>query len=171
MQPRPGQLVLRVSWKDVWQGVSRLAQQIAPNSILCPVPRGGIIVAGLILQLRPDCQVITAYPHNPQSTFMVDDIMDTGRTLSRSIYSGLGQAVLFKRMGSVSTASRLVVGAHISNDYWLQFPWEPGPQCNPDMAAPEAPQNDNDSGHDIVHDMGRDERDRLDDEELRRYNP
>lgn len=72
---------------------------------------------------------------DPGGTWIVDEMLDTGRTLAllRARWPGARAAVL---VGRPAAASGVLVGEALTTPHWVLFPWSPAAE-HPD-APPEA---------------------------------
>ena len=76
--------IMTISWTEIQYACKTLCDQMACTdkcvARIWPIPRGGIIIAGLMLQYRPNWSI--SFGPVPQSgDIIVDDICDTGYTL------------------------------------------------------------------------------------------
>jgi uncharacterized protein len=115
----PGRLFL--SWEDVEDMVKVLAEVVRKAPVIVDsiygIPRGGLIPATLLSHKLniPMVEVPT------ESTLVVDDIVDSGLTLSQ--YAKYSFACLVYK----PLTSHLIPTFFALNyvqDYWINFPWE-----------------------------------------------
>lgn len=81
------------------------------------VPRGGLVPAGIVaahLGLP-----LTSDPTPRPDTLVVDDLVDSGRTIAPYLEAGTPVDALYRKSYSPLTTPRLLEG-----DSWVVFPWE-----------------------------------------------
>ena len=119
---------MRISWDEFDTYCMKLSQQIRQSGkklkYIVGVERGGLCLAvtlshKLCLQY---CDIETAAFFPPEEVLVVDDINDTGNTLSGLVQKGYSTAVLLTRYSSplLTTFS----GGMVMDDAWVIFPWE-----------------------------------------------
>jgi GTP cyclohydrolase I len=81
-----------------------------PQLRIYGVPRGGAIVAGLMFSKLP--KVFTIVDHPEQAQYIVDDIIDSGKTRARFAAIGVPFIALIDKLGDDRGVG------------WVQFPWE-----------------------------------------------
>ena len=88
------------------------------------IPRGGLII-GVYLSHLLDLDFCTddklIHPINRNYVLIVDDLVDTGRTLEA--YPEFDHAVLYHKKRS-SVHPKYVVKKNIDNNQWIVFPYE-----------------------------------------------
>ncbi len=106
-----------LSWTDIERQVDCIIDQIdlSKYGSLYGLPRGGLIPA-VILSHKTGLPLLD---HIKQNTLIVDDIYDTGYTLSR--FLPFNDCCV---LNSKQTVERLIVADMISEDTWIQYPWE-----------------------------------------------
>ncbi|MFP4520073.1 MAG: phosphoribosyltransferase [Oceanicaulis sp.] len=141
--------MLKLDWSDVEAMAGRLAEDIAakhgpfgPDAVLVGVSRGGLIPAALVahrLGVRkvaalglmsyadgPDGTQGALVPYGPApdtAAIVIDDIIDTGRTLEavRARYPGAVIGALVDKTGGRSGA---IAARETPAGLWVAFPWE-----------------------------------------------
>lgn len=112
---------LFLSWEDVEDMVKVLAKNIkeAPVFIdsIYGIPRGGLIPATL-LSHKLNIPIVES---PTESTLVVDDIVDSGLTLSR--YAKYPFACLVYKPLTSYIVPKLFALEYVG-DYWINFPWE-----------------------------------------------
>jgi hypoxanthine phosphoribosyltransferase len=119
-----------VSWSEIEQRVAELAAKVCRTrwDILLGVPRGGIIVAGMLSYHLPGSRPIgSTTSSNPPASFNVlilDDIIDSGKTIkevsARFRYSKCASLYLREQCKVTPNYWASIVMKGI----WLRFPWE-----------------------------------------------
>jgi hypothetical protein len=119
---------LHLSWEQIQDAVARLDGTLRrevteledrPRHVY-GVPRGGCIVAALL----------TAHGWQPaetpeEATVIVDDLVDSGRTLTPYLEQGFPCAVLFaKAPAPQALVARLAVPPVQLGGAWVHFPWD-----------------------------------------------
>lgn len=144
--------MLKLEWSDIETLAGQLADQLAaahgpfgPDAVLVGVARGGLIPAALVahrLGVRKVAALgLMSYAEGPDgaqgalveygaapeaAAIVIDDIIDTGRTLEavRARYPGaLVGALVDKTQGR----SGVIAARQTPPDLWVAFPWESGP--------------------------------------------
>ncbi len=119
---------LHLSWEQIRDAVARLdgmlRRQVAELEgrprLVYGVPRGGCIVAALL----------TAHGWQPAETpekaiLIVDDLVDSGRTLTPYLEQSRPCAVLFaKAPAPPALVARLAVPPVHVGEAWVHFPWD-----------------------------------------------
>jgi hypoxanthine phosphoribosyltransferase len=119
---------LHLSWEQIQDAVARLDDALRRQGtalenrprLVYGVPRGGSIVAALL----------TAHGWQPvetpqEATVIVDDLVDSGRTLTPYVEQGFPAAVLFaKAPAPRGLVARLAVPPVQLGDAWVHFPWD-----------------------------------------------
>ena len=121
-QDSPTKTFLR--WNDYDKMVDFLISRldIDQYDAICGIPRGGMMLA-LIMSYKTNKPVITPIElaiNNIRQTLIVDDIIDSGKTLKEYIDKGYDTAVVFKSNRCPITPDYF---AYIS-DKWIVFPYE-----------------------------------------------
>ena len=108
-----------LTWREVTEEVQKLWLRHSPAYVF-GVPAGGIPVAALLGPpvLTPD-DLATV---NPQATLVVDDLVDSGRTLQKYVDMGFKVDALFRKPHS---PPHLAPQAKTTKG-WIKFPWEKG---------------------------------------------
>lgn len=129
MGPNKDQLIVKVSFEEVLELCQELVDKIGFNSWhLWGVPRNGSIVAGLMTHcgngqiqgLRLSPPFSNSFVQN--STLVVDDVHNSGKTLTSYAMRGMKTASLFWRKKDGHKPNFWV--KTIEDDSWLVFPWE-----------------------------------------------
>ena len=112
---------IRVSWEEIDKLVSNIVAQIAEKGKkyagIVGIERGGYIPA-VMLSHKLGLPLVDIQLAG--ETLVVDDISDTGETLTG--YPEQDTAVLFQRHTSGFKAG--YVGCDLRDDSWVVFPWE-----------------------------------------------
>ena len=112
--------ITTITWVEIAKQVDRLVDRWANNDTITGVygiPTGGAPVAVMVAERSPWALIDNADQLN-DTTLVVDDLIDTGRTLSH--FDGFPRDALFRKPYSppdIAPEARLV-------DSWLAFPWE-----------------------------------------------
>lgn len=132
--------ILKISWDDFEKYVNRLVLKIPKRKYksLISIARGGLVLTGcLAYQLGiKEIHAINStvyegkekkYTNNKmyytdKDMLIVDDLVDTGYTLSSLFAVSVETACLFKKENSLITPTYFV--EEIPSDLWLIFPWE-----------------------------------------------
>lgn len=119
---------MNFTWKEFDQFCTFLSQQIQKcgkkYKYIVGIPRGGLCLA-VVLSHRLGiqyCDIETAAFFSPDEVLIVDDINDTGKTLSGLKEKGYDTAVLVTRHTSPLTTT--FTGGIIMDDNWVIMPWE-----------------------------------------------
>lgn len=134
--------MLKVEWTDVERICQELGQRIrqfttGPEYIY-GVPRGGLIPATIFshmmgVPLIIDEMAFRKLANDGHRILLVDDINDTGRTLSQlRLGENVQTIVLYEREGTRQRADW--VGEMITHTGWLLMPWENQRRAFEDMA-------------------------------------
>ncbi len=118
------QPITRLDWDDVWFGVDALVARLAGPTrsvhAVYGVPTGGALVAALVAD-RMKIACLTRLDLLPkEQVLIVDDLVDSGRTLQGYVDRGYQVEALFRKPVS---PSHLAPDA-ILKPGWLMFPWE-----------------------------------------------
>lgn len=125
--------------KLIWTDIEILVEKIASNiqqkelkyDYIVGIPRGGLVPAVMIshilsipmAELKSVGSIDTAFYNFNRRFLIVDDIMDSGKTLKN--YSHLiDKCVLCCKMRVPIQDRPTYYGAEISDDVWISFPWE-----------------------------------------------
>ena len=107
-------------WDDIETVINEIVDKLnelkLPIDSVYGIPRGGLIPA-VILSHKLDLP-LTLTP--TKNTLIVDDISDTGVTLSQNDYKYT--VTLHMRKGS--TYEPTIYGRFIDSDKWIVYPWE-----------------------------------------------
>lgn len=107
-------------WDDIETVINEIVDKLnelkLPIDSVYGIPRGGLIPA-VILSHKLDLP-LTLTP--TENTLIVDDISDTGVTLSQNDYKYT--VTLHMRKGS--TYEPTIYGRFIDSDKWIVYPWE-----------------------------------------------
>ena len=111
--------IMKLNWSDVHHHVKLLCDRADPNiAAVYGIPTGGAVVATLVAQ-GLGLPLVEDY-NNPQ-VLVVDDLVDTGRTMNQIRPDGGSNTdALFRKPWS---PSHLCPNATLT-DAWLAFPWE-----------------------------------------------
>ena len=114
-----------ISWGDTDSLINTLYTQIKESKIeytkIYGISRGGLIPA-VSLSHRLELPLIDKLSIPDRSILIVDDIADSGKTLSQFMYHN-HIAVLFCRQHT-STVIPKYIGKNITHSKWIVFPWE-----------------------------------------------
>lgn len=109
------------SWTDIEQMVKVLAKSIEDSPVIIDsiygIPRGGLIPATL-LSHRMNIPMVE-FP--TQNTLIVDDIVDSGLTLSRYLFNPFA-CLVYK--STTSTMIPTFFAVNYLGSEWINFPWE-----------------------------------------------
>lgn len=113
--------------KDIKLLGHKIKQQIVEDHIeykkIFPIPRGGLIIAVYLshfLNIEIETDLSKIHPINKKYILIVDDLVDTGKTLEQ--YSEYDLAVLYHKPRSIIVPKYFV--ETFNNNKWLQFPYE-----------------------------------------------
>lgn len=84
------------------------------------IPRGGLIPAVMVSH-RLDIPLVD-YRQSTQTTLVVDDIVDTGKTIQDIKLLNIPTAALITR--STSPVNPTYSGVFLETEEWVIFPWE-----------------------------------------------
>lgn len=103
---QPIAIVHPVGWSEVFERI----HSTAPRKLkLYGIPRGGAIVAGLIVAHNADCEIVDS---PEECDVIVDDIIDSGNT--RQVYAKFGK----QHYALIDKQAERLMGK------WVVFPWE-----------------------------------------------
>jgi hypoxanthine phosphoribosyltransferase len=106
-----------ISWKEFDDALASMPKPICDS--FYPIPRGGMVLAVALSHRfgKPIAYLPT------KLSILVDDIVDSGRTLTKTrIRYPYPAYVLCKR--SSCKINAVTYGIEILNDDWIVFPWE-----------------------------------------------
>lgn len=138
---------LELTFVEVHRLITQLARFVTPEDVLYGIPRGGVGVAMMLSQqIGGDREAVglrLSELHDHKVTVLVDDVVDSGRTLIRELnerqqhVAGPIKLVLaltskltpeeFEqrcRSAGIANPPRLVVGQMVDPSFWIVFPWE-----------------------------------------------
>ena len=116
--------------------IKDLGELIRPNKdkykMIVGIPRGGMIIA-VWLSHQLNIQLIDGFNslydwycdiHNPERILIVDDIVDTGKTLQELKDNGIicDTAALHYKPRSIIKPTYF--SKEVENDLWVSYPWE-----------------------------------------------
>ena len=109
-----------LTWQQVVAGAIAIRHRNKDASFVMGVPCGGIPVAALtgLTVITPD----DLSKCDPLSVVVVDDLVDSGKTLQRYVDQGFRVDVMIRKSHS---PSHLAPSAE-TLDGWIKFPWESG---------------------------------------------
>jgi len=113
-----------VSWNEFDCSIKLLAKMIKQSkevnvSNIYGIPRGGLMIAICLSHLL---SLPIVYFHLTDDTLIVDDVVDTGRTLEGRYYEGYKIASLYW-CKEASFKPDIYVNQKLKNQYII-FPWE-----------------------------------------------
>ena len=111
--------VIQITWADAQHEAERIVARWQHHNIetVYGIPTGGVPVAMLCAQLT-GWQLVNNPDDINDHTLVVDDLVDTGRTLSA--YTGLNTDAMYRKPYSPTNAAQDATEV----DSWLAFPWE-----------------------------------------------
>lgn len=120
-----------LSWGEVYNLAGQVFTMLQENfkpvpAALYGIPTGGCLAAQVLqtIMLRNGFFVPIVDSPNVEDCLVVDDLVDSGRTIERYLASGRSVVVLCRKsVTPASTVARLLVEPPIL-DGWIQFPWE-----------------------------------------------
>lgn len=92
------------------------------------VPRGGLVPASIIANVL---QIPLTSNPDPEKTLVIDELIDSGSTLTRFKKDGFNTDALFRKPHSPEGLAPNAV----EKDGWLVFPWEKGVETGPEDAV------------------------------------
>jgi len=115
-----------MSWQKFDNACVHLVRQINNSGYefraIHGVPRGGLVVAVRLSHLlNLPLRLFDPKGSNPHRILVVDDILDSGKTLLPFKKEGLKIAALYFKPGSEVEPDFYV---HIKKEAWIVFPWE-----------------------------------------------
>lgn len=131
----------KVTWDEVENLCQELAQRISKfqnPEYIYGVPRGGLIPATILshimgIPLLTDEDEAKEAMHYGAQVLVVDDINDTGKTMSEwRLWTFAQKVSLFERKGT--TCQSDWAGEVIEHNGWLLMPWESQRRAFEDMA-------------------------------------
>jgi len=119
--------VLRLTWEDVFGRIGRIPMPMVSGrkTMIHGIPRGGAIVAGLLVAKFGDCQIVESAGI---ADVIVDDIRDSGKTLEQFKLDDKRTFVLVDKAKE-----------NIPDEVWVKFPWEAETELPEELR--DAPQN------------------------------
>ena len=129
MEISPNQPIKVFSLENILDLCNQLVKKIGtgPSDTwkLWGIPRNGLIIAGLMAHCG-ELEIRMSQPFSPAfidpHTLVVDDIHDSGKTLTPYIMRGMPTATLFWRKKNGPKPTFFV--ETIEDDTWVVFPWE-----------------------------------------------
>jgi len=121
VKPKEGQKRCNISWEQFKEDLIPLSEILPRHCKIWPIPRNGLIVAAILVHLRPDIEIRQFYIPNTDD-IVIDDIEDSGNTLKEYVHQGFETAVVYHRTGSLVTSK--YIGKILKTRIWLDFPWE-----------------------------------------------
>lgn len=117
----------KIDWQQFEKDIHILASNIAKNPVklryIYGIPRGGLVIAVRLSHLLKLSFVVEFY-HRPYSqnryTLIVDDVADTGKTLTKWGSFGIATATLYRKDATCIEPAFCV---RTINE-WIIFPWE-----------------------------------------------
>ncbi|MHC1623163.1 MAG: GTP cyclohydrolase I FolE [Candidatus Methanospirareceae archaeon] len=110
---------MRIGWKQFFDEVSRLARRNYLPEAVYGVPTGGSFVS-LALSGLWGCPCLDELEHT-RGVLVVDDLVDSGKTLRPYLRAGATVDALFRKTHSPDD---LAPDATQLGEEWVQFPWE-----------------------------------------------
>lgn len=116
---------MNFNWKEFDDICINLSHQIRQSSKqyngVYGIPRGGVCLAVRLSHLL-NIDYVPYIDNDNKQCLIVDDINDSGKTLSPFIMAGFDTATLLKRFSSPYDTT--YCGGIIENDEWVIMPWE-----------------------------------------------
>jgi hypoxanthine phosphoribosyltransferase len=117
---------ITVTWEEVIRATKVLAEKLSaayPAGVIqiYPMPRSGLVIAQLLAYLKP-CFLITYRPI--ETMFVVDDIIDTGRTALRMLQVQQLETVAAFMRDTTDYDCGELYGEKVCHQMYLSFPWE-----------------------------------------------
>ncbi len=111
--------IIKVTWDDAQEEVANIVSRWADHDIrtVYGVPTGGVPVAMLCAEMT-GWRILNDPDEIDEHTLVVDDLIDTGRTLSA--YNGVNCDAMYRKPYSPTNAAQ----RSTTVDSWLAFPWE-----------------------------------------------
>jgi hypoxanthine phosphoribosyltransferase len=112
------------SWKEFSEDVGKLVNLLQPK-FFCQfdgvygIPAGGLVLA-VCLHHQLELPLLLA---PTKDTLVVDDIVDSGRTIAHYILKGNFTASLFYKENNICAP---YIWLRKKTDAWIHFPWEGG---------------------------------------------
>lgn len=108
-------------WPDIEHHVARLSHRLpAGVTGVYGVPTGGSIVSVMVQKYLPHLKQC-AQPGDPRVTWIVDDLVDSGRTLQPFVEKGYKVDALIRKPHSPENIAPHAIAVP---DGWIHFPWE-----------------------------------------------
>lgn len=121
------QIKILYSWKSLQKDCELLAKKIKPIKFnfknIYGVPRGGLVIAVILSHLL-DLPVILDKKQITKNTLIVDDINDTGNTLTRLLKGKKHGAILTLYTTPVSKIFSDYTARIKDDKDWIVFPFE-----------------------------------------------
>jgi hypoxanthine phosphoribosyltransferase len=102
--------VTKLTWDDIYHELANIKYQIMEDDIVFGIPRGGLVVAGLIKAMYRNIK-ITEDPK--EATVIIDDIVDSGTTKQK-----------YLRINPTAKFLAIVDKQQNPSEDWIIFPWE-----------------------------------------------
>lgn len=122
---------LQLTLEDLRGALQSLSIALPPNAVLYPIPRGGVIVAQMLEYYRDDIEI---YPLRKmlfdERDVIIDDIIDTGKTLKPYWETGVKIMTLWARDAKLAGCDwePTFVSETIKSEAYFVLPWEDDPQ-------------------------------------------
>jgi uncharacterized protein len=117
--------IRKVSWEELDRLVEELSKKIRGNyDLICGIPRGGLIPAVMLshrMKIPMTMDLIGDFRAG-KKILVVDDIADTGHTLSQIFQENMAIATVFAKPTSKCEPDFY---AELTTE-WIQFPYEIG---------------------------------------------
>jgi len=105
--------------------INRLVKKILQSNIkyeaIYAIPRGGLIL-GVYLSHILKLPMLSGRSLIKKNTLIVDDICDTGLTLSK--FKNNNKVVIVTKSAGLDTCPDLMYAYGVANHIWVRFPWE-----------------------------------------------
>ncbi len=123
-----------ITWKDIEKDISILSRYLQDTSFdaIYGVPRGGLIL-GVLLSHRLSIPLIVDQTKITDQTLIVDDIADSGITLSTVPRGKKIVTCWYHRQSSIIPS----LWIHEKTKEWITFPWETDSSSKLDRSAGE----------------------------------
>jgi hypoxanthine phosphoribosyltransferase len=114
-------VIRRITWDEFEDDVGRLAEKLASKGIrsVRGIARGGLVVAVKLSH-------IMNVPYSENADTVVDDILETGKTISR--FTDMRCICLYDKPGKrderYEMPKDLTIGVALMSNAWYVFPWE-----------------------------------------------
>jgi hypoxanthine phosphoribosyltransferase len=118
---------IKKTWNDFEFEVNVLAEKIRGSGIeisnIFGVPRGGLIVAVRLSHLLDKPLIVNWHEEHNDNTLIVDDVVDSGKTLSSLACARIWKVAALYWNPSASFQPH-VFAFRKDNNSWIVFPWE-----------------------------------------------